>query len=92
MRSEIEIQEELVKLKAMRDKIPATNWFGESNIEAIDAQIFVLSNSDINERGVEQFSKKSRITDYVFIAYDWMTGASNEIPSDDWIVLLPKEE
>ena len=46
-KSQAEIDEQIKKLEAIRDKIKPTNYFGVSNLDKLDAQIKVL-NEDMD--------------------------------------------
>ena len=55
MRTKEEIQDQLERLNAVKPKVPATTFFGDSNVAAIEAQIMVLENSYTEDDAYDVF-------------------------------------
>jgi len=92
-----QIKSEISRLREIMDKVPPTTRFGESNTDAIDAEIEVLEN-DLSEDDIyssscetedEEDEKWSfRIRDLALAARRWMDGEDPESPSKGWEPLV----
>lgn len=95
-RSEAEIQIEIDKLLALKDKVRARSMFGDDNRQAIAAQIKVLQQrmtrdqveAEFGDDGLEDGYSESTYTAAVD-AYDWHQCQGDEMaPSESWAPLV----
>jgi hypothetical protein len=93
-----QIETEIKKLKSLREIVRPTTSFGDSNKDAIDAQIAVLEKDtptdDIyatsNDEGEHDESKWThRQREYAIYARDWLDGTEEaKPPSEEWNTLV----
>jgi len=87
MRTKKEINAEISALQNLKEKVPPTTFFKDSNVEAIEAQIKVLTElmdeDDINLCHFNEHSESAAI-----FAWEWMTEETDESPSEDWADLV----
>lgn len=87
MISHEDIQTEITKLEELKDKVPAKTGFGESNIEAIEAQIEALRENleedDVEDRyDAGDFTERQR--DNALEAIGWRNEDEDDSPSKGW--------
>lgn len=94
MKTEQQINDEIAALKLIKPQVREYTAFGDSNHEAIDAQIEVLekrmSGDDVHDSyQPDETNEDDERSESVFFAaleaHDWMRGTSDdEPPSDGW--------
>jgi hypothetical protein len=91
-RTQDEINTEIAKLKAMKPKIRKTTFFGDDNLEAIQADIDLLTDPEhdiakINEEGTDEFSEHLQST--LEATLNWLEGDDTDgTPSEQWASLI----
>jgi len=85
-----EIDREILALQALIDnpKFPRTNFFRESNVDAINAQIKMLKLEVTEDQIYDEFDDYNQQV-AADDAHDWMMGYNPSTPSIDWAKLLP---
>lgn len=83
-----EIDEQVKKLKAIRPKVKPTNYFGESNLDKLDAQIKVLEKDMDSDEIWDEWPKGEadmEIRMSADEAVNWRDGESDENDlAKDW--------
>lgn len=84
-----EVLAEIEALKAIKPKVRPTNHFGDSNTEAIEAQLQVIA-FDYKDRAIEnRYGHKDYIRSAAFDARNWMDGEDLDVaPSESWKELI----
>jgi hypothetical protein len=95
------IRDEIAKLRQLKKQVPSHTAFGDSNTEAIDAQIEVLEE-DLDEDEIYARSQNDdddvegawsdRIRDMAIEVRNWLDGQSDEPPSKGWEQLVEAKE
>lgn len=89
MKTRSEIESEIAALEAVKLRIPHTTAFGDSNHDAIDAQVEVLqeemTEDDIYEKWPDDTDMHTRTAAQE--AQQWMDGESEDVPSADWATI-----
>src|SRR6187402_668686 len=89
IRGKSEIAEELRALFALADVIPSSTGFGQSNIDAIRAQIMVIELHMTRDEDIDEFEDGDDYTlSAVLNLLDWLSGDDDERPSADWLNLI----
>ena|SRR5436190_13893208 len=91
-----QIAEEIKTLGEIKPKVPARTFFGDSNWEAIDAQIVTMelnySTDTIYNRHNDEEPEEGEWTaherDSALDARRWLDGETADKPSKDWRVLI----
>ena len=88
-----EIQAEIETLRKMKPTVRDITYFGDSNHDAIDAQIEVLSG-EVDEDEIDDKVEDGEWAEHVYAsarnAVDWMNGDSDDVPSEEWKELVIK--
>jgi hypothetical protein len=80
MRSEEEIKSEIEKLKAIaaNPTLKKKPMFGDSNLDAVKAQIEILENN------IDKYQIENCIEESMWEAIQWRSGKSDDLPSAGW--------
>lgn len=95
MRDEKQIAEEIEKLKDIKERVRPTTFFGDSNTDAVAAQIEVLERGMDTDDIYDFFEYADHLLEAALAAYYWAEEPEDdeEAPSVDWEPLCkPKEE
>lgn len=88
LRPEKQIQNEIVALQETKPRIPEFNGFRDSNHEAIDAQVKVLSDRLSYADLVKEYGGKvddMETLEAAKYARDWMNSEPVWSPSSEWL-------
>ena len=93
-RSLRDVELEISLLRRLSAQIPSNTAFGNSNEQALAAQIEVLSNQ-LSQEAVKHRYDNEAVDQYVYVcaqfAVEWLY--TNELaPSEDWLMMLFPEE
>lgn len=90
MRTPAEINDEIAKLKELKSKIPARNFFGGNNHEKIEAAIRVLEEDLDFDDIDDEYDPEDNHELYSDArdAREWADGDSDEAPSTGWSELV----
>lgn len=93
-----QIDAEIVKLRTMKPTIRERSIFGESNHDAIDAQIRVLEEDMTDDEVYEEwenpddYEENRHVIDAALGASQWLAGdGENDTLSEEWEILVEKK-
>lgn len=91
MRTQEEIDAEIKKLETLRTQVPPRTYFGDSNLDAIDAQIKVLRER-MDEMQVYDFGWDERTESSAREAAGWLEGDPKLLADDPegWLSIAKK--
>ena len=86
--TEEQVKAEIEALKAVRNKVPAKNFFGDSNVDSIDAQIKVLEKHMTPDAAHDAFKVAGEyVESSASEAAEWLKSGEAEgypSPAGDW--------
>lgn len=89
-RTQEEINEEIARLKAIRDHVRHYTAFGDDNRAAIDAQIMVFERNLSTDFIYDIWDDDDYQLDNADWAANWRDGYEDDAPSANWVELTPE--
>lgn len=89
-KTQTQISSEIKKLENIRPRIPALTGFGDSNNDAIDAEIEVMKKDMPEGRIWDKHEDDEHTLNAALYARRWMDGEEDEAPSVGWRPLCTK--
>ena len=86
--SEKAIEKEIATLRGYIPRVRPTTAFGDSNTDAIGAQVKVLADLMDNDEIYDTWGDDERVCGVAIEALEWLKGNSEEPPSKEWKPLL----
>lgn len=86
VRTRSEVEQEVVRLRAVKSFVPHKTMFGDDNWEAIEAQTRVLNENMDREEIYTEWPDEDQLSilDSALEADEWAQGESDDSPSSGW--------